>query len=149
MATYDSWGVAWGGTTGAWGTSWTHTTSDEVVFQCGFFDPSFFDTNCPPVSTGGGPGKTYRYFTPGSLSGRKKRRIDEVIEKETRLVKQFAEYQERGADADLINDLLLRLREVQLLILRLALESEAAERYIAQKREDEEIDDIKFILTVI
>lgn len=103
-------------------------------------DPS---PRMPPIGSGA------RHFTPGALSGRKKRRIDEVISKETRLVKQFATYQENGADADLINGLLLAIREVQLLILRLALESEAAERYIALKRDEEEIEDIKFILTVI
>lgn len=55
MSTYNTWGTSWGT---SWATSWTRTTAVEPhAFQCEHFDPTAFDTNCPPETIGGGTSK--------------------------------------------------------------------------------------------
>jgi len=54
----DAWGGSWGT---SWGTSWTYTTGVEPnAFACGVFDPTAFDTNCPPAAAVGGHDGTKR-----------------------------------------------------------------------------------------
>lgn len=106
----------------------------------------------PPVVTtkapfvGGGGKSTYRYFTP-DLGGKKRKRIDAVLLQEARVIKQIEAYQDRGVDLLVLDALIERLKELQITLLRLALESAAAQTYIGLKRMEEEEEDIKFILS--
>lgn len=103
-----------------------------------------------PVVTGISGGGRYRYFTPTPppLHGRMKKRIDEVIEKEARIKEAIADYQDSGTDILIIEDLLRQLKELQLTILRLALESALVTQYIDWKRKQED-EDIAFILSIL
>ena len=99
----------------------------------------------PSISGGG----AYRYFTP-DLTPRKRKAIDKVIRQEARLRDQIAKYEDSGADIQVLSDLLERLREIQITLLRLALESAAAQTYVGIKRmleEDQEVEDISYILS--
>lgn len=93
-------------------------------------------------------GGSARFFTPyEALPGRKKRRrIDELVAKEAQIKAQIVEYQETGVDEAVLNDLYAAIKELQLIILQLALESQAAANYIEMKRDEEEDEDIRYIL---
>ena len=118
-------------------------------FGGSFFDGEFFseDTSVSTQAPGAGGGR-YKYWTPlpPPLRGKKKRQIDRVIEQEARIQKAIVEYQTSGVDISVLNELGRKLRELQLIILRLGLESELAAQYIEWKRKEEE-EDIRFILS--
>jgi hypothetical protein len=119
-------------------------------FSSAFFSGEFFSQAVVTVPSGGG-GTPYftpaRYFTP-SLPKRQKKAIDRAIDKELQLRVQIEKYQDTGADVAILDSLLERLKEIQILILRLALESEQAYTYIQMKRQEED-EDISFIMTLL
>lgn len=115
-----------------------------------FFGGEFFNVGGAAAPTPISGGGRYRYFSPlpPPLYGRLKRRVDDVIEKEARLKEAIAKYGDSGADAVVLDDLLRQLRELQLMILRMALESALVSQYIEWKRKQED-EDIAFILTLL
>ena len=88
-----------------------------------------------------------RHFAP--LTPVKKKEIDRAITKEAKISAQIIEYQDKGMDTQVLQDLLKQLYELQKYILLLALESERAEAYIAKKREEQEEEDIAIILMIM
>ena len=120
-------------------------------FNGAFFDGEFFSapTGVAAPSTGISGGGRYRYFTPAPppLRGKKKKQIDRIIEEEHRLKQALVEYETSGADVAVLEDISKRIREIQLMILRLALESELVAQYIEWKRRLEEDEDVRFILS--
>jgi len=100
--------------------------------------------------TGVSGGGRYRYFTPERppLKGKLKRKIDRAVVQEAKLKAALIEYETSGVDIDILNDIAIKIKEIQLTILRLALESALAAQYIEWKRKQED-EDISFIVSIL
>jgi hypothetical protein len=115
------------------------------VFNSAIFNNAVFNTGEESVAEQPAPsgGGSYRYFTPLPAN---KKKIDRAIKREAKINAQIVEYQEKGVDVEILQDLMEKLYEIQKTLLRLALESREAHDYIAQKREEEDIAVILMIL---
>ena len=120
-------------------------------FNGNFFGGEFFNAAVEaPAPAAGGGGARYRYFTPipPPLKGRAKRQVDRLVEQEARIKQALVKYETSGADIAVLDELARKLREIQLTILRLALESALVAQYIEWKRQQED-EDIAFIMTLL
>lgn len=118
--------------------------------QNAFQDNGFQIDEGTAVTYGISGGASYRYFTPAPppLKGKKKKQIDRLVEQEARIEAAIRKYETSGVDMAVLEELARKLREVHLMILRMALESALASDYIMWKRQQEE-EDIKFIISQI
>jgi hypothetical protein len=123
-----------------------------TAFQSNSFQNNAFQIDEAVVSGSGFVGGgSYRYFTPiaPKVGARLKRKIDRAVVQEAKVKEALLEYQTKGVDIEILNELAMQLKEIQLRILRLALESEIAAQYIEWKRKMEEDEDVKFILSIL
>ena len=126
---------------------------DTSFFGGAFFGGEFFsaDTSAVVITGGFSGGGGYRHYTPSPphVRSKLKRQIDRAVVQEAKLKAALLEYETSGVDISILNDLALQIKEIQLRILRLALESAVAAQYIEWKRKAEEDEDIKFILSIL
>ena len=103
------------------------------------------------VTSGIVGGGTARFYTPyEALPGRKKRRrIDELVVKEAALKEQIVAIEDTGTDSRVLEGLYAAIKALQLALLEIALESERNSAYIARKRQEEEDEDLLYILQLI
>lgn len=124
-----------------------------TAFQRNAFQDNGFQIDAAVgTSTGGvSGGGNYRYFTPDppKIGSKLKRKIDRAVVQEAKLKAALIEYETTGVDVAILNDLAIQIKEIQLRILMLALESAIAAQYIEWKRKIEEDEDIKFIMSIL
>jgi hypothetical protein len=124
-----------------------------TAFQSSAFQNDAFqiDEGAAAAVTGVSGGGNYRYFTPAppKVGSRLKRKIDRAVVQEAKLKAALLEYETTGVDIAILNDIAIQIKEIQLTILRLALESALAAQYIEWKRKMEEDEDVKFIMSIL